>query len=244
MRKVMITTMVFLCNPVYADISVKSDALQSNLIELYTSEGCSSCPPADQWLSTLKDHPDLWQKIIPMAFHVDYWNYIGWKDRFSQARYSDRQRQYAHEKSLSTVYTPGLVSNGNEWRNFSWLAPTPNEERYVGPLTMTIGDRDLSIRFEPAHTLATGILTANIVLLGFDMVSDVRSGENAGRKLHHDFVVLEFDQLRMNADQGSFHITTDRPVSTMDAGRYAIAAWVSTDEAQAPLQAVGAWLDE
>ena len=82
------------------------------LVELYTSEGCSSCPPADRWLSSLKDDEGLWKEFVPLAFHVDYWDYIGWEDRFADKQYSQRQRRYAHEFSEPTVYTPVYVGPG------------------------------------------------------------------------------------------------------------------------------------
>ena len=72
-------------------LSAKSPAEQVGLLELYTSEGCSSCPPADRWLSKLKGEPKLWRNIIPLAFHVDYWDYIGWEDRFASPAYTARQ---------------------------------------------------------------------------------------------------------------------------------------------------------
>ena len=75
-----------------AECSAKSGLVTVPLLELYTSEGCSSCPPADKWLGGLK--PDT-SKFTPLAFHVDYWDYIGWKDKFSKAEYSDRQRKKA-----------------------------------------------------------------------------------------------------------------------------------------------------
>ncbi len=82
-----------------------------SVLELYTSEGCSSCPPADEWLSKLKQDDRLWSEIIPLAFHVDYWDYIGWQDPFANKRYSQRQRQYARDKNVRTVYTPGTLLN-------------------------------------------------------------------------------------------------------------------------------------
>lgn len=91
--KISIATSLILCASqiIYAaKCSAKSGAQTVPLLELYTSEGCSSCPPADKWLSGLKPDP---KKFIPLAFHVDYWNYIGWKDKFSKAEYSDRQRK-------------------------------------------------------------------------------------------------------------------------------------------------------
>jgi hypothetical protein len=96
----------------------ESSSRQTALLELYTSEGCSSCPPTDRWMSALENEPGLWNEFIPIALHVDYWDYIGWKDRFVSLEYSARQRQYAQEQSLKTVYTPGFVYNGNEWRNW------------------------------------------------------------------------------------------------------------------------------
>jgi hypothetical protein len=80
------------------------------LIELFTSEGCSSCPPADRLLEKLAAENN--DKVYVLSFHVDYWNYIGWKDPFSQARFSQRQRNYARQFSLESIYTPQMVVNG------------------------------------------------------------------------------------------------------------------------------------
>ena len=73
----------------------ESNNEQVSLIELYTSEGCSSCPPAERWLSKLADDESLWSHFVPLAFHVDYWDYIGWKDPYASKEYSQRQRRYA-----------------------------------------------------------------------------------------------------------------------------------------------------
>ena len=99
-----------------ASLSVKSPATQVDLIELYTSEGCSSCPPADRWVSSLQNEPGLWRDFIPVAFHVDYWDYIGWPDRFASPAFTARQYVYAQQQSMRTVYTPGFFNNGKEWR--------------------------------------------------------------------------------------------------------------------------------
>ena len=89
---------------------------QVNLVELYSSEGCSSCPPADKWVASLKTHKDLWQSFVPINFHVDYWDRLGWVDRFANQSFSQRQRRYAQEWQSGRVYTPGFVKNGKEWR--------------------------------------------------------------------------------------------------------------------------------
>ena len=244
MRNAIFLALLTLSNATFGEITIQSDVTQSNLIELYTSEGCSSCPPADRWLSALKQHPALWQRLVPIAFHVDYWDHIGWKDRFARAEFTDRQRQYANENTLSTIYTPGLISNGKEWRNFGWTAPTTTRGRNVGPMIVKADADELAISFQPVRTLAVDKLVANIALLGFGLTSDVRAGENAGRELTHDFVVLEYARATMNFDDGSYQAITRRPRSNVDAQRYAIALWVSKENEQTPLQAVGAWLDD
>src|SRR5258705_5915226 len=78
----------------------ESEATQTSLIELYTSEGCSSCPPAEEWLGQLGKHPRLWRDFVPVAFHVDYWDGLGWPDRFARKQFTERQ--YAYSKSWGT----------------------------------------------------------------------------------------------------------------------------------------------
>ncbi len=243
MRAAIILPILLACTAVSAEITIQSGVTQANLVELYTSEGCSSCPPADQWLSTLKSDPSLWQELVPVAFHVDYWDYIGWKDRFAQSRYADRQRTYAVQNSVSTVYTPGVMSNGEEWRNFGWLAPSLPAEHKVGSLKAVIGDDKVTINFRPEARLHDEKLVAYVALLGFGLTSDVTAGENAGRELAHDFVVLNYTKARMKFDDGSYAVKIKRPQSKIDADRYGIAMWVSTASDQAPLQAAGGWLD-
>jgi hypothetical protein len=86
------------------------------LVELYSSEGCSSCPPAEAWLNHLKAAPGLWSEVFPVAFHVDYWDNLGWPDRLASASYTQRQRDYAARLGQDSVYTPEFIVNGHEWR--------------------------------------------------------------------------------------------------------------------------------
>jgi hypothetical protein len=74
------------------ELSVQSGPARAHLLELYTSEGCSSCPPAEQWFSTLKQSPRLWKEIVPVAFHVNYWDQLGWKDKLASPANTARQR--------------------------------------------------------------------------------------------------------------------------------------------------------
>ncbi|NQZ19516.1 MAG: DUF1223 domain-containing protein [Bdellovibrionales bacterium] len=93
------------------------------MIELYSSEGCSSCPPADRWLAKLYKHPRLWKDFVPIEFHVDYWNRLGWIDPFSHNQFTSRQRQYSRLWRKSKVYTPGFILNGEEWELGSQRIP-------------------------------------------------------------------------------------------------------------------------
>src|SRR5499427_291609 len=101
-------------------IVLQSTENQVTLLELFTSEGCSSCPPAEKWLSGLKADQELWKKIIPVAFHVDYWDRLGWRDRFAKPEFTSRQQHYAAAWGGDSVYTPGFVVNGKEWR--AWFS--------------------------------------------------------------------------------------------------------------------------
>lgn len=94
----------------------ESTDYQNTMIELYTSESCSSCLPADKWLSEFKQRPKLFSEIVPMAFHVDYWDYIGWQDKFAHTDYTKRQKQHHQQGNISQVYTPQIIKNGKEDR--------------------------------------------------------------------------------------------------------------------------------
>src|SRR5438874_2896005 len=98
-----------------ADRAFESGPQKAHLLELFTSEGCSSCPPAEAWLSKLKTEPGLWKNFVPLAFHVDYWDRLGWRDPFAAKEWTGRQYQYSTNWKSESVYTPGFVLDGREW---------------------------------------------------------------------------------------------------------------------------------
>src|SRR5689334_12001294 len=104
---------------VATECSAQSGPQAVPLLELYTSEGCSSCPPADKWLSSIAAAGYGTDKVVPLAFHVDYWDYIGWKDRFARPDFSDRQRWVAAIGRSDFVYTPQVILNGIDFRGWS-----------------------------------------------------------------------------------------------------------------------------
>ncbi|MEM1433200.1 MAG: DUF1223 domain-containing protein, partial [Pseudomonadota bacterium] len=127
-----------------------SPAQQAQLVELFTSEGCSSCPPADRWLSSLKGQPELFRSVVPVAYHVTYWDYLGWEDTLGLAAHDQRHRRQAAFAG-SGVYTPGVFRQGKEWR--SWRRHSrgmmPAGARSVGELTARGADGRITVSFTP-----------------------------------------------------------------------------------------------
>ncbi|MCG3189982.1 MAG: hypothetical protein LKCHEGNO_02534 [Burkholderiaceae bacterium] len=163
--------------------SAESGATVPTVVELYTSEGCSSCPQADRWLSTLKGAPG----VIAAAFHVDYWDGLGWKDRFANPRYSQRQARLQAADGVRSPYTPQVRVDGRDWRRWPQL-PAAAARSTVRLALERAGDGVLVEAQAP-----TGApLTLWWAALEDGHVSDVRAGENGGVRLHHDHVVRHY----------------------------------------------------
>lgn len=225
-----------------SDFRFSSEPTQTSLIELYTSEGCSSCPPAEAWLSQLKSNPQLWKQIVPVAFHVDYWDRLGWRDRYAQPEFTQRQSHYAALWASSSVYTPAFVLNGREWRDWSGQLPSPNEQR-TGRLTARSSDgKTWNIDYQPAKD-SKEEWDVTVARLGAGITSQIGAGENSGRKLEHDFVVLsqQTAPLKANGAQASAVVTLAQTIG--DAPRKAIAVWITRRGQLQPVQATGGWLD-
>ena len=175
------------------------------VVELFTSQGCSSCPPADRLLSRLARDAKYQGKVIPLSFHVDYWNYIGWTDPFSSARWSERQKAYARVFKSNRIYTPQVVVNGR-------TEGVGSQERVVlGKISEALAD-------EPAGrvTLAVSPPTADghlqvkvgaklieggsgpldlwVAVYQSGLETPVGSGENASKKLRNDHVVRRLEK--------------------------------------------------
>ncbi|MDJ0807959.1 MAG: DUF1223 domain-containing protein [Gammaproteobacteria bacterium] len=236
--------LVWLFIPVIAGaepLHMESPEEQVKLLELFTSQGCSSCPPADQWLSGFVDHPDLWQKVIPMAWHVDYWNDLGWPDRFATAAFSQRQRDYHKAGLIASVYTPGFVLQGQEWRGwFRGGTADFRSQARVGRLALEISPGDsVEVSFRPTVPEWDQPLTARLALLGCGLISSIGGGENAGRELTEDFVVLGIS----SAESATADWSVPWPkVQATDAKRLAVVVWLSARGSPAPIQAAGGWL--
>jgi len=192
-----------------AECSAKSGAQTVPLLELYTSEGCSSCPPADKWMSSIKT-----DKVTPLAFHVDYWDYIGWKDRFSKAEFSDRQRKTAAFGGAGYVYTPQFVMNGRDfkgWDNSRLNESIETTQKFASRANLSLNavteaNGDITLKanaqaVKPADAKNTDVF---IALYENKLVSQVKAGENSGRELKHDYVVREFFGAYQISNQNEF----------------------------------------
>ncbi|MDZ8118366.1 DUF1223 domain-containing protein [Pontiella agarivorans] len=210
----------------------QSPAYRVSLIELYTSEGCCSCPPAEQKMNSFAGHQGLWNDFVPVAFHVDYWNYLGWEDRFSNPDFSTRQRTYSKQWKARTVYTPCFVTNGNATRH-----PIPKAGKTnPGILKAELSGRMLSITFKP--TKKHSGLKAWAAPLSDRQTTAVQSGENRGRTLEHCFVALDLNETAMTRTNDIW--TAELRLNNAAS---ALAVWVSSDRSLEPIQATGGWLE-
>lgn len=212
------------------------------LLELYSSEGCSSCPPADTWVSELKNKTNLWKTFVPVAFHVDYWNQLGWKDEFSSPSMTQRQIDIAHLWGGSNVYTPAMVVDGNEWRDWrsanNHLLPTPQGSS--GIILSLFKKKDGSFKVKVEGQKRNQKYIVHFAQLGMDLVSEVKKGENAGKSLTHNFVVLHWqNRLAIGTNiEESFKLVAPKKKGSVSA----IAAWIEEEGKQSPLQAAGGYL--
>jgi hypothetical protein len=201
--------------------TVQSGATVPRLVELYTSEGCSSCPPADRWLSGLKGQPG----VIAVAFHVDYWNGLGWPDRFSSPAFTEKQKQGVGVNGSRYAYTPQIVINGRDWRGAS--LPTASSDTARVRLAWSRGaggELKLSAQALPG---APSRIQLWWVRVEDGHQSRVRAGENRGETLNHDSVVREY--VRLPAWDGRSHAEWVAPVNAGEVGHASRWIAVATD---------------
>jgi hypothetical protein len=171
-----------------AQCKADSPSARVPVIELYTSEGCSSCPPADRWLSSLKPVAAS-GRVVVQAFHVGYWDYIGWVDRFASPAHTQRQREIAARNGLSGIYTPQLVRDGRDFKDYA--RATASGEPAAARIALTrIGDDAVEARVVPVNAGASWSAYWSVTENGH--ASKVQAGENAGETLQHDFVVRQY----------------------------------------------------
>jgi len=217
------------------------------LLELYTSEGCSSCPPAERWLSNFgRDRKD--SRVVPIEFHVDYWNGDGWKDPFSDARYTRRQESLQKATGARFVYTPQIVVGGRDipdWRTALSIPVTilrihSQQAKAALAIDATVAD-DAAIRGAVDAKLAAGTPAKNlslvVVALQNGLASRVTAGENRGERLTHDFVARDMASLPLTQAAGRLDFEF-KPRADWMARNMSLAAFVQDARSGEVLQAL------
>lgn len=217
------------------------------LLELYTSEGCDSCPPTDSWVSALPQRGLTREQVVTLAFHVDYWNYLGWNDPFARPEHSGRQRTAANRNRARVVYTPQLLLDGADYR--------PGRSRDdIADRVAAINREKPGARIRLRLAAAGGVLAADaatnvpasresarayLALYEHNLATDVRAGENRGKRLRHDFVVRKLAGPFLVAPGGesafSHRFALDKHWKTDDLH---VAAFIQDEATGTVLQAI------
>jgi hypothetical protein len=212
--------------------------------ELFTSEGCSSCPRADELISELYDsYRSRNQRVYILAFHVDYFDRLGWRDSFGKLEFSDRQRTYASALQLDGIYTPQIIINGSE----EMVGSDPKARAAIDaslqkPASVTVtldgvrrgDDGEIVVHYRLSRLPANSVL--NIALVERGLLSQVVKGENAGRTLLHDNVVRGFETLEDPGTDGM--CTLDAP-SNLQFSKSSIVAYLQDSKSYRILGATG-----
>jgi hypothetical protein len=239
--------------PVQAATSCRaaSDAGTRPLIELYTSEGCDSCPPADRWLSAQFDAAGERERAIALAFHVDYWDRLGWTDRFASAAYTERQHEAMRANGATFVYTPQVLVQGHdvaEWRAGAAAAidtASRKPPRATIALDATPGEHAVVVRVEARVPDAAQARDARLFVAYADsgLVSDVKAGENRGVRLTHDHVVRALHLLEPAPGDGRWQASATVQKPAEPGGHPMLVAFVQRASSGDVLQSVALPLD-
>jgi hypothetical protein len=222
-------------------IVVSSGDKQIAVVELYTSEGCSSCPSADKWLSKLVKAPKHEIEVLALAFHVDYWNYLGWKDRFSSADYTSRQRQLGANNRQNTIYTPEFFVNGMEARGTSKILDKikqANQQQAPLALKLKVSRDKTGLLLEldsPADRDTIGQVHHRYLVYENNLSTDVKRGENSGEVLKHEQVVRYMSEAKSLQTENHHRIAIDPDWQPQNIG---VAVLVTSPGNQHYLQAL------
>jgi hypothetical protein len=231
----------------YAGCDVKSGAATAALVELYTSEGCSSCPPADRQLSGLRDALSPAAAVVALALHVDYWDYIGWKDPYAQSAFVERQNRLVRANRHTVVYTPHFFVSGTELgvpnRGLQEAISKVNAEPAGADLRLraaTTSDGTLKLVADATTRAGTDPAALYLAVAESGLVSKVARGENSGATLAHDHVVRSWIG-PIALTSGSTHAQREVVLSpTWDRERIEVVAFVENPRTGKVLQAVSA----
>lgn len=224
----------FAAGPAIAEgCSAASPAHTVALVELFTSQGCSSCPPADRFLGSLRGAGLQPAQAVLMSLHVDYWNNIGWKDPYSRKLFTERQRWLSDLARSRTIYTPEFFVGGRELRDWSGQLADKVKSINAAPARAAIAidlapiDAD-GIALQARASGAPGAVL-QVALLESGIATQVKSGENSGRMLRHDHVVREWlPPVTLGSDGKALLSRMVQPPSGARKDRLTVAAFVQT----------------
>lgn len=188
-----------------------AESEQGVLVELYTSQGCSSCPPADEVMAAISDQPG----IIALSLHVDYWDYIGWKDTFGQAKFSDRQRAYAHAAGEKMIYTPQIIVAGGarvEGNQPGRVQAAIDDARKIDPVALSLrrADGKLQIDATAASALPRDAIVQLVTYTDTASV-EIQNGENAGLTVTYNNIVTSWQSLGAWSGAAPLSLLVDAP---------------------------------
>jgi hypothetical protein len=200
--------------------AAQSGAKVPTVIELYTSEGCSSCPPADRWLTALKARDG----VVPLAFHVDYWDSLGWKDRFAQPLFTQRQNASQHYSGARFAYTPQVIIDGRDTPDWSGVPTASLAGRAPSTVALKLERNGAAVHLvvQPGAG-APAKLSGFVAVVDDDNLTKVGAGENRGETLRQDGVVREL--LPWSASAGQPSALDFTPTTAAEAG--ATRHWVA-----------------
>jgi hypothetical protein len=225
--------------PAASACTVNSAADRPHLVELYTSEGCDSCPPAERWMSTLLKHAD----IAGLEFHADYWDTSDWRDPFSQHAFTERQQTIAKRGNGDQIYTPQIWVDGHIWMNWPKGAPPALPVVAAPSLQMQI-DADNTIHVQLKASAGNADAAPDyklfVALTENGLARDVRGGENRGKHLGHDEVVRAFAG-PLNFPRAE---TTLNPPAGMNRAQATLVAFIQDTHEGSVLQVVREPLNE
>jgi hypothetical protein len=222
-------------------IIVNTGDRQTAVLELYTSEGCSSCPSADRWLSELVTVPRRELDVLALAFHVDYWDYLGWKDRFSSADYTRRQRLLGANNKQHTIYTPEFFVNGMEARGAGKILDKIEQVNRQQPalnlkLTVSRDESGLVLSLESlSRRDSLGQVRHRYLVYENNLSTEVLRGENSGKVLHHQQVVRYMSPAQELQDHNQHRIAIDPDWRAENIG---VAVLVTSPDDRRYLQAL------
>jgi len=227
---------------------LQSPAHRVSVLELYTSEGCNSCPPADRWFSALAQQGISSQNAVLLAFHVDYWNQLGWPDRFSQRQYSQRQREVASRASKGVVYTPQILLDGHDLRlNYSVeqlrstldaINQEPGQARIDAQVSRSAGVLRIAADVVVTPAARGPGVRSWVAAYENGLQTQVKAGENAGKLLQHDYVVRELaGPFPLGADGQAHLVYMLKLRSDWDARNLGIAVFVERADSGEILEA-------